>query len=293
LRHAAFLLAFLLVTVAKSEEKPSVVLVPSLSFFVPGLGSYLDGDYIKGSKFFGYFLTGLGISTAAEERIDDFFKSGSLSFHHYQDLARESEIGRHMMKHSETLSLYDSFLSRAKIRKDSGEYTFLPENQNVESISKAPFDFTYLKRPTTYIPFAVAILLGAYTFKRSPEPEGFNARPIDIASPGYTSYVAGTGEEAMFRGWMYPVLYQNTNSPLLSNFTQALVFAAFHGPEAYVQFAGGLYAGWLTERNGFDLGEAVFIHAWWDFWIFAAELARRRTNTQDYTVMLPPFQFSF
>jgi hypothetical protein len=274
-------------------ETPSVILVPAFSYFIPGLGSFLEQDYKTGTKFMLYGLSGLGIYLSAENRIDDFLEKDSSSYHHYRDLQRESGIGQMMLGHSMMLSTYDSFLSRTKKLQNNNEYTFLPANQNIESVLSAPFKFEYLKRWTTYIPFALAIFAGTNTYNRNSEPEKFELRPIDGLASSYTSYVAGTGEEAFFRGWMYPVLYQNTNSHIISNLVQGTAFGYAHGPQPYFQLAFGFYAGWLNERNNFDLGEAIFVHAWWDFWVIAAEYARSRSFTRDYNIQLPPLQLSF
>jgi len=237
--------------------------------------------------------SGLGILLSSQEKIDEFVKSDSTHFHHYRDLQRERQIGQAMLGHSMMLSLYDSFSTRSAMAKTNGEYLFLPENQNVDSILKAPLKFEYLKRWTTFIPFSIAMLVGYNQFNDSPRPEKFELRPIDGVASSYTSYVAGTGEEAFFRGWMYPVIYQNTGSHLASNLIQGTVFGFAHGPKPYFQLAFGFYSGWLTERNGFDLGEAIFVHAWWDFFVIGAEYARSRSMTRDYNFQLPPLQISF
>lgn len=273
--------------------KPSVVVVPALSYLIPGLGSFLDEDYSKGFKFLSYGATGLGLFLSSQKKIDDFIQSDSTHFHQFRDLQRERQIGQAMFGHSMMLSLYDSFSSRAIKSKANNEYLFLPENQNMESILKAPFKMDYLSRWTTLIPFSLAILVGCNEFNENPKPERFELRPIDGVASSYTSYMAGTGEEAFFRGWAYPVLYQNTGSHFTSNLIQGTAFGFAHGPNPYFQLAFGFYSGWLTQRNNFDLGESIFIHAWWDFWVITAEYARSRSMTKDYNFQLPPFQLSF
>jgi len=276
---------------ASHDEKRSVTLVPVASFFLPGLGSFLEEDYSKGAKFLGYFGAGLGVLLSTEQRIKEFNKSDSLNFHHYRDLQREQDIGRAMAAHSMMFSLYDSFLSRVEDHKSDGKYLFLPKDQTINSVLKAPIKFEYMKRWTTYVPFSLALILSPLQFNKSPRPDRFELRPVDGVSSTYMSYVAGTGEEAMFRGWMYPVLYQNTDNHFLSNAIQGTVFGYMHGPKPYFQLAFGFYAGWLTKRNEFDIGEAAFVHAWWDFWLIAAEFARSRSFTEDFNIQLPPLQF--
>ncbi len=274
-------------------ESPSVILLPAFSFMIPGLGSFIENDYKTGAKFVLYGLTGLGIYAYSEKRSGDFLKSDSLSYNHFRDLERESKIGKEMLLHSMMLSTYNSFLTRSKESQNNNEYTFLPASQNMESILKAPFKFEYLNRWTTYIPFTLAMFVGANNYNKNTRPEALELRPIDGLSSSYTSYVAGTGEEAFFRGWLYPVLYENTNSHIISNLVQGTAFGYAHGPQPYFQLAFGFYAGWLNQRNNFDLGEAIFVHAWWDFWVITAEYARSRSMTRDYNFQLPPLQISF
>ncbi len=294
----SYLLFFILINgIAVADEQPagepSTILMPAFSYFIPGLGSFFEKDYSRGFKFLGFGVAGFGINQAAQERINDFWNSGSTHYNHYRDLQAERIIGGAIYAESQMLSLYDSFSFRAFKSRTNGKYLFLPENQNVESILKAPFKFAYLRRWTTFVPFTLAILAGYIEFNDDPRPEKFTLRPVDIAASSCSSYVAGTGEEAFFRGWMYPVLYENTRSHFASNAIQGTVFGFAHGPTPYFQLAFGFYSGWLNKKNNFDLGEAIFIHAWWDFWVMAAAVARNRSTTEDLSFQLPPFQFSF
>ena len=155
----------------ESIKKPSLILVPAFSYLLPGLDSFIAEDYSKGFKLLGYGATGLGLLLSSQEKIDNFVKSDSSHFHHYRDLQRERQIGQAMLGHSMMLSLYDSFSTRAEKAKANGEYLFLPENQNIDSILKAPFKFEYLKRWTTIIPFSIAVLVGYNKFNNNPRPE--------------------------------------------------------------------------------------------------------------------------
>lgn len=274
-------------------EKPSIILVPAVSFFIPGFGSAIAGDYLNATKYFGYALTGLAIVQYTQIQIDDFNNNYSGRFHNLRDLQAMYNIGYRMVKHSMLLSNYDAFLNRVKAYQADGQYLFLPKEQNINSILQAPFKFEYLKRWTTIIPFALAMGVGVSEFNRNPRPSRFELRPIDGATSSYISYVAGTGEEAFFRGWVYPVLYQNTNSLLISNAVQGLGFGYAHGPEPYIQLLFGFYSGWLTSNNGFDLGESIFIHSWWDFWVITAEYVRSRSFTRNYNIQIPAINFTF
>lgn len=292
---------YILVAIRASAEsetsehrvKGSLIIVPAISYFIPGFGSALESDYLRTASFLGYAVAGGSIVSNTQNRIDEFRNSDSLNFHHYRDLQAEQNTGYRMIHHSMMLSTYDSFQSRVKAYQEEGQYTFLPKDQNVNSLLLAPFKFGYMKRWTTVIPFILAIGIGASVLNEHPRPGQFQLRPIDAVASSYSSYVAGTGEEAFFRGWVYPILFQNTQSHLISNTVQGLAFGYAHGPQPYFQLAAGLYFGWLSNRNNFDIGEPIFVHAWWDFWIIAAEYVRSRSFTRDYNIQLPAASFLF
>lgn len=69
----------------KKIEKRSLLLVPAFSFFIPGLGSFLERDYATGAKFLGYeealfsmkdFVFCVVLITANQPTIHLFYESG-------------------------------------------------------------------------------------------------------------------------------------------------------------------------------------------------------------------------
>jgi hypothetical protein len=280
-------------TETSAADKKSLLIVPAVSYFLPGFGQALDGEYTKAALFFGYF--GLGIVTASEarHRMDDFEQSPSLGFHHYRDLKDFRQTGQAMSKHASGLSVFDSFNSRVHAYQEAGQYGFLPKDQNLETVLKAPFQFRHLAKWTTWVPFLAAMAASTIEYNESPKPRDFDFRLQDATASSFESYVAGSSEEAFFRGWMMPILYENTQSFWLSNAIQGTAFGYAHGPRPYFQLAAGYYAGWLTDRNHYDLSEVIFVHAWWDFWVLAASYARNRAFTHDMKVDFPLINFSF
>lgn len=269
------------------DEKRSIVLLPLLNVILPGFTQVVDGEPGKASLFFGTALTGFLINGAARRNLEEFRQSDSERYHSYRDNQRAEGIGEALIKHASYVSLYDGFLTRVKDYQAEGKYLFLPNEQNLESIHKAPFNFQYMKRATTWIPFLLAVGLGVSEFNESPSPNKFDMRPIDGLSSVSRSYAAGVGEEAFFRGWMQPVLYENTQSYWLSNTIQAVVFGYAHGPTPYPQLAFGFYTGWLVPENSWDMGEAIFIHTWWDIILMNVSFARSRSLTKDFNIQLP------
>ena len=274
-------------------EKRSIFFVPLLSGLFPSFGQFKDGEAKKGIIILGFAATGILIADEAKKRQKEFLQSDSLGWHGYNDNVRAEEFGLGMFKHAGQFSLYESFLNRVEDYKAEGKYLFLPVEQNLESIHKAPFKFEYLTRWTTFVPLLLGLAGGATNYNRSPVPEHFNIRLVDATTSTYRSYVAGVGEEAMFRGWLQPIIYENTQNFWLSNSIQGLAFGFAHGPRPYIQTVFGLYSGWLTQRNNWDLSESIFIHTWWDIFIITAEAARSRSFTSDFYIQLPMFEASF
>jgi membrane protease YdiL (CAAX protease family) len=276
-----------------TSEKKSLILVPAVSFFLPGFGTALDQNYQKASLLLGYAISGYFIQREGQRRMDEFIHNDSGAFHSYRDSVAVRNFGQEMWGHAGMLSTFDTFTSRLAEHQKEGKYLFLPKEQNLESVLKAPFQFTYMSRMTTLIPFAMAMAGAVGNFKKEPAPKGFHVRTVDLIGSTYSSYGAGTGEEAFFRGWMFPVLYENSDNLVASNIAQALAFGLAHGGRPYFQTAAGYYFGWLTARNNFDIGESIFVHAWWDFWVIGAIYARNRSLVKDYDFKFPLVNTSF
>ena len=139
---------------------------------------------------------------------------------------------------------------------------------------KSTLEFKYLTRKTTWIPLLIGGAIAG--LRLSTPPATYNERsPFTSADALFTSAFsanAGTHEEAMFRGWLMPVLREYTGSDMWSNIGQGVLFAAAHLGTVSTplpQLLLGLHLGNLTQDNGWEMGEAVFIHTWWDiiaFW---------------------------
>lgn len=156
----------------------------------------------------------------------------------------------------------------------------------------SPFKFEYLKRPTTWVVLLAGLADSLNWVDQEPRPRSIQYRLNDVTTGSWISYNAGTGEEAFFRGQLQPIFREQTGGPILANLGQAVFFSAGHENREFSGVAG-LYLGWLTERNGYDLGEATFLHAWWDFLVINADLIRKRSFAEGDTLYLPPVQFVF
>jgi membrane protease YdiL (CAAX protease family) len=207
-----------------------------------------------------------------------------------------------------SLSAYHSFRTAVTTRYQYGQFTFLnPKNEETPAqLALAPFNFTYLARPTTIIPLAVVATLAVAIANQEPTPESNTYRDgltsSDIFYASGTSYLAGLHEEALFRGWMMPCLMQWTSSPFWSNSITAATFAVAHMGNVQVpvaQLAMGWYWGWLAQRRQWTLGEGIFIHTWYDVMIFMASYNFRYKKNPTATaaalpvLWLPPLSLSF
>lgn len=94
----------------------------------------------------------------------------------------------------------------------------------------------------------------------------------------------GLGEEALFRGVLYPGFTDLTGSRVIGNLTSSVLFAAAHGVADTTQlrllpmlartFAGVAFAV-QTERHDYDLRHSIFAHAWYDIFIVQDQLGIR------------------
>ncbi|MGE3760274.1 MAG: lysostaphin resistance A-like protein, partial [Pseudobdellovibrionaceae bacterium] len=154
----------------------------------------------------------------------------------------------------------------------------------------APFHFSHLLKPTTFIPlgvlaYAIGSSRGEYKKRPLNSSDGFFA--------GGISYNAGVGEEALFRGYLMMNLRESWGSDFWSNAATATVFGLAHlspsNRAPVAQLALGYYLGWITQRNDWTLSESIFLHAWWDVLAIAAALE----YDEESVVYLPAFVTTF
>ena len=204
---------------------------------------------------------GFGIASTANSDIED---DQSSFIDTENDELRREQYGLQLYMTAGGLSAYHSYRSAIKYRKDFGQFNFLPEEQ-VDDLLKAPFEVSFLKRKTTYLPLllvtGIVLLDSGY--------DGIATQNFSSSDAFFTagySFNAGVNEEAIFRGIMMPNLYQSYGSLFWSNATTALIFGAAHGTKVipWPQILMGYYLGSITQQNHWSLREAIFVHTWWD-----------------------------
>ncbi len=247
-------------SLTKDPERPRSYFWPQLiSFGLPGFDQWIEGQYSQAS-----FYSGLGVAAAyLQTEAAEEPKSSKFRREH-------QKFSVQLYLTSGALSAYSSFRSAVRTRKTEGKFKFLKHEESADDILAAPFRFSYLKRPTTYIPLALAsgyVLAVALSSDKSWALSGEEA-----AYGTATSYMAGTWEEAVFRGWLMPVQMEAFDSEFWSNTSTAVIFAALHisseNKYGIFQFVAGWYFGRVVQKNDWRIGEATFQHFWYDALVF-------------------------
>jgi membrane protease YdiL (CAAX protease family) len=252
---------------SKNPDKPrGEIVAPIISFILPGADQWYEGQYAAGSLYTGYSVLGISLAAYQTKRIDELGIDNSdpttLPINSRKQLVA---LGSQAYMFSGFLSAYHSFRSAANSRPD--EYLFLKNNPDtLANLTVAPFKFSFLSRWTTFVP--LGIIAAAGTFLVSKDKDTYQLAPSDAAFAGGISYHAGVGEEAFFRGFLYPLLYEKLDSHLWASVLTSTAFAAGHisGENRLpaFQFMFGTYMDYLTRRNKWSVQENIFIHFWWD-----------------------------
>lgn len=256
--------------------------IPLASLFVPGLGQYLDGSWLAGAGFTSASLGGYALYAGGDTAAGDPPRTAA---------GQQAFIGAGLMLTAGGLSAYDSFHRSLPLLQRVGKYDFVQAHDPTGSLLLAPFDVRMLKRWTTWIDLAHTALVTVILVRTETEPGAryLPFRTRDGAFVASFSYNAGVGEEALFRGWLYPMLYQNLGRRAwLANGLQAGAFGALHAPQAGAFAldiaASAFYEGWLTRRNVWSIRESVFHHFWYDVAVGAATLLTQKSATVSLAV---------
>lgn len=291
-----------LFTPRRDPDRPRSDLgIPFVSFLLPGFDQWWEGQYGSAGAYTGIWLGSSiyaatvaganGLNTRGEpvdeegnkiEKDEDGDgKPDEVQLDQKDVAVRKVILGGLLAQGAGGMSAYQSFRTAARSRQSQGQYGFLTYDETPVDLLKAPFDFSYLKRSSTYVPLAIGAALAGLILSSDPgedmERTRFNGADAFFTSA--YSYNAGTHEEAMFRGWMMPVMYEYWGSPFWSNAAQAVLFAAAHlgtNDMPLPQLFLGYHLGDVTQDDGWRLGEAVFIHVWWDVLAFTTAYHYKR-----------------
>lgn len=284
---------------------------PLLSFFLPGFDQWWEGQYAAATAYTGLAL-GAGAYTAYNKvKLED-----ERLYEGYGDFPDEKKENRLMQGERErkiiygsqlemasgSLSAYHSFRTAVRSQQMVGNYEFLRHEEAPGDLLAAPFHFSYLSRPTTYVPIGVIVLYHALAMRSDLEHDKTYRRdplmPSDSFFAGAISYNAGVHEEALFRGWLMPVFREWSGSDWMSNAGTTTLFALAHLPSTpmpVLQALLGWHLGYVTQRNQWTISESIFIHTWWDvFSLLTQYQIKKRVPGEALSVLwLPPLKMQF
>jgi membrane protease YdiL (CAAX protease family) len=285
-------------TFSQSADASDVAL-PVLSLLLPGAGQWLRGQWTSAATYTGGSMAAIGFALAAKEQAG----SSEITFSKISDSSvaeRKYLLGTQTYQALGGLSLYHTFRSAVWQRQKYGEYGFLGSGESPIDLIKAPFRFEFLQRSSTYIPLGVAALASYYIANHP--MDGHVKKFLSREDPwfaGAFSYNAGVHEEAVFRGWLMPLLHQAGMSKTSSNLTQAGTFALAHLGSTSLplpQFLLGLHFGQTAMNNHWSISESIFIHTWWDVMVLLATFhtkEREPAANRRASLYLPPLQLFF
>jgi hypothetical protein len=241
------------------------IAIPITSFFLPGFGQYVHGAVGAGLGYTGTAVAGISVGSQRPDLPDSV------------DVPRDpkdqvAQLGWAVAMSAANLSAWDAFNRALPAQKAAGKYAFLGKRETLGQLMIAPFDLSHLRKWTTWVDLAQTALITGYVL--SDRESGKRYEPFlgrDAAWAGAISMNAAVGEEALFRAYLLPMIYQKSGKFWVANTTQAAIFGALHGP-AGLLFQGpwGLWEGWVTRRNNWSIRESVFHHFWYDAAVFTA-----------------------
>ncbi len=265
-------------------------LIPAASVLLPGLGQYMLDAWWDGVPFSASAALGLGLylhgDTAAARRTE-LPRSPA---------GQQAYFGAQLYQTAGELSAYEVFHRSLPALQGEGKFRFVTHHEPVTALLTAPFDVRFLRRWTTWVELAYTATVATVEVVATKPGKVYQPYQLHDALFGTgVSLQAGIGEEALFRGWLYPVLYQTLGERFwLANSLQAGIFGALHVPQAgpYALLISGafLYEGWLTRRNGWSIREGIFHHFWYDAVIVTVELLTQE-RLPAAVIMAPPLRF--
>ena len=295
----------------KPGEPRNYVLSPIISLLLPGFDQWWEGQYLAAGLYSTTAILGYQYAALYKDDYDRKIQSERylrLSSEEREnerthgEIERKIQYGQQIAFAAGSFSAYHSFRTAVTTQQQYGKFAFLNKEETPLDLLASPFHFRYLKQATTIIPLGIIAALHLVTINANySKNDEFEKDPLtksDMAFTLGTSYNAGTHEEALFRGFLMPVLHEWMGNGFWSNTTQALVFASAHLNTVKVplpQLALGWHLGWVTQKNEWQIGEAVFIHTWWNVFAFLStfQVKKRNPNAEIPPLLLPPLEIRF
>jgi hypothetical protein len=252
------------------------------SAIVPGAGQAANGDYGDAALHFGVFAVSVYGAIRYKDKSDYLDADQRYDEDNNREFINKTTLRYdYAVRLASDMTLYSGYAAYrdARQRDNSGFRTPAPR-ESLGDLAKAPFSFNYLSRPTTFIPLAVEAAL-LYHYRDSKDAYGIY-RANDVSKRDLHVFnltaneMTAVGEEAFFRGFL--------NNEFSSRYgddtglvTSSVIFGLAHtgqGQTANVlqATAAGFYFGWLHQKNGYEAGEGVALHYWFNVLAGAAAI---------------------
>lgn len=182
----------------------------------------------------------------------------------------------HIAQSTVLYSIYSSYRDAGGGRQD----------ETIDQLLIAPYQWEYLKRPRVFIPIVVlAAVLGANT-------GGYDVTIVNdrFMKDGsrefltvYTSMNAAVAEEAFFRGYLNHSLSAR-HGPIAGGLISGTLFGFAHLQsgmnitQVLPQTLAGYYFAFMQYYNGGDIREGIAFHFWWDAIIFAHQFRKYKSD---------------
>lgn len=261
---------------SRSMEKypRKFILPPLFSLILPGSDQYWEQQWLPGISYTAGGLAGLGLIFASRDNGDSRYRN----------------FGFNVFLTSGSLSAYHAFRTSLESRKAQGEFNYVMVDERPNTLLFAPFDYHHLQEVTTWAPLAAGLVLFLFLGERK---TGGTATLNDLFYAGTVSYMNAVGEEALFRGWVLPVMKHYIGVDSWSIGVTAALSSIYHGVRMkhwVSALALGAYLGWLAQRNNYSIAQGIFIHTWWDVIAFMSDYAY---NREQAFLSLPPIVIRF
>lgn len=228
--HKAVVLFLLLLTSPLHSLAKPDPGVSGILSIVPGLGQVANGDFLEG---LGYFTTVVGLMAVNKNK------------HHFtQGMAQDIWM----------YNMYDAY-------RDAGARDTSKENAFQNYIGN-------------FNPLNIIDPIGAPIVAIAAASQGTADRQPDTprALPGRILHYTfvGFGEEALFRGFLFPGFSHLLNSKVAGAVISSAIFSAVHGEfgSAFsARFLIGLAFCGQAHLNKYDLRKNIFAHTWFDVFV--------------------------
>ena len=250
------------------------LLPPLFSLLFPGSDQFWEKQWVPATTYLAGALAGTGLIVASRGTGDNRYRN----------------FGFDVYLTAGGLSAYHAFRTAVVSRKTQGEFTYVTEDEHPSTLLFAPFDYHHLQEYTTWAPLAAGLLIFSFLGEHK---QGGSATLNDLFYSGTVSYLNAVGEEAIFRGWVLPMMKHYVGQDSWAIGITAGLSSIYHGARLkhwVSSLALGAYLGWLAQRNNYAIAQGIFIHTWWDLIAFFSDYAYNRDQA---FLSLPPVVINF